>query len=409
MTKLFPTEDPKLPLAPWEESSLDADFGVPKTHEEEVFYLGNAADEQPPSLQLPDRGVEAGFPFAPWEESSSSADFDESKTHEEEVFYLGGEADEQPPSLQPPDREVEAGFPWQSGGSNQRTTSSKPLPWEIKDTSSEQSYQKQPSPQIPFSPPRPSTSKNLLQPKKLTSDIWQNIPLWGYVTAATVFVLGIGVVWTANSLPKASTGEGQQSAIEGKNSAGGTGASSSSMPVRPMRSRVAPGSASNEASKPGYMPAATPARTTAPSFPNERLNSADSTSSTETSSESSSATTSLPPASSAAAGAEGGPQNPFSPAYPAPKPAEQPKPTLAPPPIKPLPLPPPPKVLPALLSLVGVATDGKTKLAIVRVGDQPLTAEAQVGAKIEGWTVTAISDETLTLRKGKQRQVLRLP
>jgi hypothetical protein len=222
--------------------------------------------------------------------------------------------------------------------------------------------------------------------------------------------LGIGVVWTANSLPKTSTGEGQQSAIAGKNSAAGTGASSSSMPVRPMRSRVAPGSSSNGVSKPGYMPEATPARPTAP-FPNERLNSADSTSSTETSSESSSESTSLPPraASSAEAGAKGGPQNPFSPAYPAPKPAEQPKPTLALPPLKPLPLPPPPKVLPALLSLVGVATDGKTKLAIVRVGDQPLTAEAQVGARIEGWTVTAISDETLTLRKGKQRQVLRLP
>jgi len=409
MTKLFPTEDPKLPLAPWEESSLDVDFDVPKTHEEEIFYLGSAADEQPPSLQPPGRGGEAGFPLAPWEESSLSADFDESKTHEEEVFYLEGETDEQPPSLQPPGREGEAGFPWQSSGSNQKTTSSKPLPWEIKDTSSEQSYQKQPSPQIPFSPPRPSTSKNLLQPKKFTSDIWQNIPLWGYVTAATVFVLGIGVVWTANSLPKASTGEGQQSAIAGKNSAAGTGASSSSIPVRPMRSRVAPGSASNDASKPGYMPEATPARPTASSFPNERLNSADSTSSTETSSESSSASASLPPASSAKAEAEGGPQNPFSPAYPAPKPAEQPKPTLALPPLKPLPLPPPPKVLPALLSLVGVATDGKTKLAIVRVGDQPLTAEAQVGAKIEGWTVTAISDETLTLRKGKQRQVLRLP
>jgi hypothetical protein len=127
------------------------------------------------------------------------------------------------------------------------------------------------------------------------------------------------------------------------------------------------------------------------------MNSPDSISSTKTSSESSAA-------SSAAAGAKGGPQNPFSPAYP----AEKPKPTLAPPPVKPLPLPPPPKVLPAVLSLEGVATDGKSKLAIIRVGDQPLTTEAQVGATIEGWTVTAISNETVTLSKGKQRQVLRL-
>ena len=357
MTQLFPTGDPKLPLPPWEEPSLGVNFDV-------------------------------------------------SKTDEEEVFYLGGETDEQPPSSQPPDREVEAGFPWQSGVSNQKTTSSKPLPWEVKDTSSGQSYQNQPSPQTPVSPPRPIISKNLLQPKKLTSDIWQHIPLWGYVTAATVFVLGIGVMWTANSLPKDSKGEVQQSAIGAERET-----SSSSIPVRPMRSRVVPGSSSNEASKPGYIPEATPTRPTAPSSPNERVNSSDSTSSTETSSESSSESTYQSPlaARSAEFGAEGGPQNPFSPAYPVAKPAEKPKPTLAPPPIKPLPLPPPPKALPALLSLEGVATDGKTKLAIVRVGDQPLTAEAQVGATIEGWTVIAISEETVTLRKGKQRQVLRLP
>jgi hypothetical protein len=355
MTQPFPTEDPKQPLNPWD-------------------------------------------------------DFDASKIYEgEEVFYLGSGANEQPPNPQDIDQELETGFPWQSGASNQRTTSSQPLPWEVKDTSSGQSYQKQPPPQIPVSPPRPSTSKNLLQPKKVTSDIWQNIPLWGYVTAATAFILGIGVLWTANSLPKDSTGEGQQSALVGKNSAVGAGGatSNSAMPVRPMRSRVAPGSSSNEASKPGYVPEATPARPTDPSSKNEPVNSSDSTSSTDTSAESSY----LSPlaASSAEAGAEGGPKNPFSPAYPAPKPAEKPKPTLAPPPVKPQPLPPPPKVLPAVLSLEGIATDGKTKLAIVRVGDQPLTAEAQVGATIEGWTVAAISDQTVTLSKGKQRQVLRLP
>ena len=351
MTQLFPTEDPKLPLAPWEESSLDADFDV-------------------------------------------------SKTHGEEVFSLGGEADEQPPSPQPPEQEVEAGFPWQSSAPNQRTTSSKPLPWEVKDTSSKQSYQNQPPPQTPVSPPRPSPSKNLLPPKKWTSYLWQNIPPWGYVIAATAFVLGIGVVWTANRLSKDSTGDVPQSAIVGRNRAGG-GTSRSSMPVRPMRSRVIPSSSSNKASEPGYMPEATPGRATAPSFPKERMNSSDSISSTKTSSESSAA-------SSAAAGAEGGPQNPFSPAYPAAKPEEKPKPTLAPPPVKPLPLPPPPKVLPAVLSLEEVATDGKTKLAIVRVGDRPLTEEVQVGTTIEGWTVIAISNETVTLSKGKQRQVLRL-
>jgi len=350
MTQLFPTEDPKLPLAPWEESSLGAIFNV-------------------------------------------------SKTHREEVFSLGGEADEQPPSPQPPDQEVEPGFPWQSGASNQRTTSSKPLPWEVKDTSSGQSYQKQPPSQIPVSPPRPSPSKNLLQPKKSTSDIWQNILPWGYVIAATVFVLGIGVVWTVNRLSKDSTGDVQPSAIVGKDRAGG-GTSSSSIPVRPMRSRVVSGSSSNQASGPGYMPKTTPARPTVPSLPKERVNSSDSTSSTKTSSESSAV-------SSAAAGVEGGPQNPFSPAYPVAKPAEKPKPALAPP-VKPLPLPPPPKVPAAVLSLEGVATDGKTKLAIVRVGDQPLTVEAQVGAIIDGWTVTAISNETVTLSKGKQQQVLKL-
>jgi hypothetical protein len=349
-------------------------------------------------------------PLNPWDE------FEASETHEGEVFYLGGQADEQPPSPHPPHQEGEASFPWQSGAPNQRTTSSKPLPWEVKDTSStsaRQSYQNQPPPQIPVNPPRPSTAKNLLQPKKLTSDVWQNIPLWGYVTVATALIMGIGVVWTANNLPKDSTGNGQPSAIVEKNSAAGAGGgtSSSSMPVRPMRSRVAPGSSSDQASKPGYVPAATPARPTAPASPNERTNSSDSTSPTGTSADSSNESTYLSPqaASSAEAGAEGGPQNPFSPAYPAPKPAEKPKPTLAPPPVKPQPLPPPPKVLPAVLSLEGVATEGKTKLAIVRVGDQPLTAEAQVGATIEGWTVTAISDQTVTLSKGKQRQVLRLP
>lgn len=354
MTQQFPTEDPKQPLNPWD-------------------------------------------------------DFDASKIYEgEQVFYLGGGANEQPPNPQAPDtaQEVETGFPWQSGASNQRTTSSQPLPWEVKDTSSGQPYQTQPPPppQIPVNPPRPGTSKNLLQPKKLTSDLWHNIPLWGYVTAATAFVLGIGVVWTANSLPKDATGDGPPSAIVQKNSTvgAGGGTSSSSMPVRPMRSRVTPGSSSNEASKPGYVPEATPARPAAPT---------DSPSSTETSAESSSESTYMSPlaTSSTEAGAEGGPKNPFSPAYPAPKPAEKPKPTLAPPPAKPQPLPPPPKVLPAVLSLEGIATDGKTKLAIVRVGDQPLTAEAQVGATIEGWTVTAISDQTVTLSKGKQRQVLRLP
>jgi hypothetical protein len=344
-------------------------------------------------------------PLNPWD------DFDESKIYGGgEVIHLGGEADEQLPSPQTPAPEGEAGFPWQSGDSNQRTTSSKPLPWEVKDTSSEHSYANQPPPQIPVNPPRPNTSKNLLQPKKLTADLWQNIPLWGYVAAATAFVLGIGVVWTANSFPKDSTSDGPQSAISGKNSAvgAGGGTSSSAMPVRPMRSRVAPGSSSNEASKPGYVPAAAPSPV-APSLPNERVNSSDSTSSTETNAESSGKPTYLSPqaASSAEAGAVGGPQNPFSPAYPAAKPEEKPKPT--PPPVKPQSLPPPPKVIPAVLSLEGVATDGKTKLAIVRVGDQPLTAEAQVGARIEGWTVTAISDQTVTLSKGKQRQVLRLP
>jgi hypothetical protein len=324
--------------------------------------------------------------------------FDVSKTHEEEVTYLGIEADKQPASPQPTDREVEASFPWQSGVSNQKTTSSKPLPWEVKDTSSSgQSYQKQPPHQPPVSPPRPIISKNLLQPKKSTSEIWQNIPPWGFVIAATVFLLGIGVMWTANSLSKESEGEVHQSAIRAEKET-----SNSSIPVRPMRSRVVPGSSSKEASEPGYMPEVSPARPTAPSFPNERVNSSHSTSSTKTSSESSTA-------SSKAAGAEGGPQNPFSPTYPEAKPAEKPKLTLPPPPMKPLPLPPPPKALPAVLSLEAVATDGKTKLAIVRVGDQPLTAEAQVGANIEGWTVIAISEETVTLRKGKQQQVLRLP
>ncbi|MGA7954650.1 MAG: hypothetical protein WCA07_14140 [Gloeobacterales cyanobacterium] len=368
MTQPFPTEDPKLPLAPWEESSLGDDFDV-------------------------------------------------SKTHGAEVFYLGDEADEQPPHPQPPDQEVEAGFPWQSSSlSNQRTTSSKPLPWEVKDISSissGQSYQTQPRPQVPpVSPSRPSPPKNLLQPKKFTSDIWQNVPISGYVTAAAVLVLGMGVVWTANGLSKDSTVNVPQSAIVAKNSTVGAdgGTSSASIPVRPLRSRVVPGSSSNEASKPGYMPEATPARPMAPLL-NGSVNSSDSTSSGETSSESSTESMYLSPlaASSAEAGAEGGPQNPFAPAYPAPKPAEEPKPTLTPPPVRPLPLPPPPKVLPAVLSLEGVATDGKTKLAIVRVGDQPLTAEVQVGTTIEGWTVTAIKDQTVTLRKYKQQQVLRLP
>jgi hypothetical protein len=115
-----------------------------------------------------------------------------------------------------------------------------------------------------------------------------------------------------------------------------------------------------------------------------------------------------PLASNSATGtAAGGPQNPFSPAYPE---APKAKPVVAPKPVpKPQPLPPPPKALPAVLSLEGVATDGKTKFAIVRVGDQPLTAEVQVGANVEGWTVAIITDETVTLTKGKQRQVLKLP
>jgi hypothetical protein len=356
MTQQFPTEDPKDPRNPWEA----------------------------------------------WEESSPGGDFDASKPYGGEVFHQGGDVDEHFSSPQPPDEEAETGFPWQSGAPNQRTTSSKPLPWEVNSNNSSAtsgpSYQNQSPPRNPVPPPS-GPAKNVPQPKKLTSDIWQNIPLWGYVGAATALILSLGVVWTANNIPK-DAGVAPPSAVAGNSPAGaGGGASGSSPPVRPMRSRVAPGSSSKEGATPGYVPQEKSTVSTPPSE-----NSPDSPSLAG-----SAESTYMSPIAADSTEAEGGPKNPFSPAYPEAKPAEPPKPAPAPPPAKPQPLPPPPKAPPAVLSLEGVATDGNTKLAIVRVGDQPSTAEAQVGAKIEGWTVTSISDQTVTLSKGKQRQVLRLP
>ncbi len=368
MSQLFPTEDdPKRPPAPWEASPFDDDFDA--AYAEEI--------------------------------SSGARETEETR-----------ETEEQPFSPQPPNEEGEVGFPWQSGSPNQRTASSAPLPWENQD-SSRQSYRTQATPQNPVrpaSPPRPNPPKNSLQPKKLTSDLWQNIniPPWVLAAAATVAVLGIGVMWTANSLPKDPTTGAEPNIAAGKNSpvGAGGGPSSTSVPVRPLRSRVSPGSSPKGAAQPGYVPEATPSRPTDPSSENKNVNPSDSTLSAETSAESSEKSPYLSSLEASSTATGEGPIDPFSPAYPAPKPPPEPKPAVVP---KPQPLPPPPKVPPPVLSLEGVAVEGKTKLAIVRVGDQPLTAEAQVGATIEGWTVIAISDEAVTLTKGKQRQVLRLP
>jgi hypothetical protein len=347
-------------------------------------------------------------PRAPWEKSPFGDDFDASKAYAEDDVYASEEtkeADDAP--IQPPKQDGEATFPWQSGSPNQKTTSSARLPWEMPDSPG-QSYRTQTPPKTPINPPRPVAPKNVIQSKKLTSDLWQNIniPPWVLAAAATAAVLGVGVVWTTN-IPKDSTTEADQNIAVGKNTTAGSGgggsSSSASIPVRPMRPRVSPGSSSKDAAKPGYVPEATPSNPASPLSGNETTSSAE----TNAASPNKSPYLSSLEASSSEAGTEG-PTDPFSPAYPPPKPPPEPKPTVAPPP-KPQPLPPEPKVIPAVLSLEGVAVEGKTKLAIVRIGDQPLTAEVQVGATIEGWTVTAISDETVTLTKGKQRQVLRLP
>ncbi len=360
-------------------------------------------------------------PRAPWEEPFIGDDADASISYGEDVFMSGeiAEGETEQPSSSPQLPSADDAFPWQAGAgaANSRTTSSAPLPWEDRDTPAPSTYRDiadqsaYRSPTVPQTPSPPGPSKNLLQPKKLTSDIWQNVPSWGYVTAAAVVVLGVGVLWTANSIPKNL--DAQPSALAGKNNTTATSTppatSNSPIPVRPMRSRVSPGAPSGDSSKPGpgYVPEAAPADSPSTASPN---NQKGTTAPETTSPQSPSESYMSPLASSSETGtAAGGPQNPFSPAYPKapkPKPVVAPKPVAAP---KPQPLPPPPKVLPAVLSLEGVATDGKTKFAIVRVGDQPLTAEVQVGAAIEGWTVAIITDETVTLTKGKQRQVLKLP
>jgi hypothetical protein len=401
MNQPFPTEDdPKRSPAPWEASPFGDNFDA-------AYGENGEADENGEAGKDAFSGIEDVFSGMREKEEEIAG------TRAIEVARATEETDEQPPIPPLSNPSGEAAFPWQSGAPNQRTASSAPLPWENQDSPGGQSYRTQTTPQVPASPPRSSPPKSAPPPKKLTSDLWQkNIPPWASLAVVAAAVLGIGVVVWTNSLPKdPTTGGPPNIGVSKNNTAGaGGGTSGTSIPVRPLRPRVSPGSSPKDAAQPGYVPLATPARPTDPSSENKNVNPSDSTFSAETSAESSTKSPYLSSLEASSAEAAGeGPTDPFSPAYPAPKPPPEPKPAVVAPPPKPQPLPPPPEVIPPVLSLEGVAVEGKTKLAIVRVGDQPLTAEAQVGATIEGWTVTAISDETVTLTKGKQRQVLRLP
>ncbi|HEY6577857.1 MAG TPA: hypothetical protein VIY09_00915 [Rhizomicrobium sp.] len=64
--------------------------------------------------------------------------------------------------------------------------------------------------------------------------------------------------------------------------------------------------------------------------------------------------------------------------------------------------------LPADLSLVGVILDEDTKLALFKFPLAPLAVGVPVGGSVEGWQVTRIEPDMVTLRAGGPEQVMRL-